>query len=64
MKPSLIEGIDFYFNGDGYMVFTEKYHLDRGHCCGNGCKHCPFEYEKVPGDKKEKLLARRREEKQ
>ncbi|MET6998922.1 DUF5522 domain-containing protein [Chitinophaga defluvii] len=64
MKSPLIEGIDFYYNGDGYMVFTEKYHLDRGHCCGNGCKHCPFEYEKVPAEKREKLLARRREEQQ
>jgi hypothetical protein len=33
---------DFYFNEQGMMVFTEKYHLKRGYCCGNGCKHCPF----------------------
>ncbi len=44
----LVEGIDYYINEDGYVVLTEKYHSDRGYCCGNGCKHCPFEYENVP----------------
>jgi hypothetical protein len=38
---TLIKG-DYYFNEDGLMVFTEQYHLRRGHCCGNGCMHCPF----------------------
>ncbi|WP_416377307.1 DUF5522 domain-containing protein [Algoriphagus sp. C2-6-M1] len=33
---------DFYYNDRGLMVFTKKYHLKRGHCCGNGCKHCPY----------------------
>ncbi|MDX5339042.1 MAG: DUF5522 domain-containing protein [Cyclobacteriaceae bacterium] len=33
---------DYYFNESGLMVFTEKYHLKRGHCCGSGCKHCPY----------------------
>ncbi|MEX2336763.1 MAG: DUF5522 domain-containing protein [Fulvivirga sp.] len=26
----------------GLYVFTAAYHLKRGHCCGNGCRHCPF----------------------
>jgi len=47
MKPEKnqlpkIEAEDFYFNEQGLMVFTEKYHLKRGYCCGSGCKHCPF----------------------
>ncbi|MFC0185825.1 DUF5522 domain-containing protein [Pseudarcicella hirudinis] len=33
---------DFYLNEQGYMVFTEKYHLKRGFCCKNGCRHCPY----------------------
>ncbi|WP_233522231.1 DUF5522 domain-containing protein [Chitinophaga silvatica] len=41
------------------MVFTEKFHLERGHCCGNGCKHCPFNYEKVPEPKRSALLKQR-----
>ena len=28
---------------NGYVVFTEAYHLRRGSCCGSGCRHCPFE---------------------
>ena len=31
----------YYMDGTKF-VFTEQYHLDRGYCCGNGCKHCPF----------------------
>ena len=27
---------------NGYVVFTEAYHLQRGNCCGSGCRHCPF----------------------
>jgi hypothetical protein len=38
-----IEGEDFYYNEQGFIVLTSKYHLDRGHCCGNGCRHCPYE---------------------
>ncbi|MBD98549.1 MAG: hypothetical protein CMO34_01795 [Verrucomicrobia bacterium] len=33
---------DYYLSVDGYIIFTEKYHLKRGYCCRNGCKHCPF----------------------
>ncbi|MEP0714024.1 DUF5522 domain-containing protein [Algoriphagus sp.] len=44
-KPNQNPGIhseDFYFNQQGHMVFTEKFHLKRGYCCGNGCRHCPY----------------------
>ena len=32
---------DFYME-DGYIVFTEAYHLKRGYCCNSGCRHCPY----------------------
>ncbi|MBK9735257.1 MAG: hypothetical protein IPO92_09930 [Saprospiraceae bacterium] len=32
-----------YYIENGLMVFTEKYHLNRGYCCVSGCRHCPFE---------------------
>jgi Family of unknown function (DUF5522) len=35
----------------GYMVLTSKAHLKRGVCCGNVCRHCPFNYQNVPGIK-------------
>lgn len=45
------EGVDFYFNENGFMVFTETYHLKRGYCCKNKCRHCPWRFgrEKVKG---------------
>jgi hypothetical protein len=51
-----IEGIHYYINEEGLMVLTEKYHLERGYCCGNGCKHCPYQYERVPEPKRSELL--------
>ena len=40
---------DFYYSPEGYIVFTEKYHLKRGFCCQNGCKHCPYGFNKDKG---------------
>jgi hypothetical protein len=37
---------DFYHSEEGYIVFTEKYHLKRGYCCNNGCKHCAYGFNK------------------
>ena len=56
MAEKLKEYEDFYYNEAGYVVLTEKYHLDKGYCCGNGCLHCPYEYENVPEPKKSLLL--------
>ncbi len=33
---------DFYFD-NGLMVFTATYHERRGYCCGNDCRHCPYQ---------------------
>jgi len=38
--PALQPG-DFYFDR-GLMVLSRHYHLRRGYCCGNGCRHCPY----------------------
>jgi hypothetical protein len=48
MKQQLVEGVDFYYDEHGLMVLTEKFHLEKGFCCGNGCRHCPYDYEAVP----------------
>ncbi len=61
MKKQLEEGIDFYYNEAGLMVLTEKYHLEKGYCCGNGCKHCPYHYENVPEPRRSELLKKREE---
>jgi hypothetical protein len=57
----LIEGIHYYLNEEGLMVLTEKYHLLRGYCCGNGCLHCPFNYENVFEPRRSVLLKKREE---
>jgi len=53
----LIEGKHFYYNEEGLVVLTEAYHLEKGYCCGNGCKHCPYEFESVPEPRRSQLLA-------
>ena len=47
-RPPL-EKDDFYHSPEGYIVFTEKYHLKRGYCCKSGCLHCPYGYNKNTG---------------
>jgi hypothetical protein len=39
----------------GYLVMTELSHLARGSCCGNGCRHCPYEHAKVPPERRAEL---------
>ena len=56
MAEQLKEGLDFYYNEQGFVVLTEKYHLDKGYCCGNGCKHCPYEFNAVPEPKRSELI--------
>jgi ATP-binding cassette subfamily B (MDR/TAP) protein 1 len=31
----------------GLTVFTRVAHLQRGRCCGNGCRHCPYGHVQV-----------------
>ena len=40
---NLIEGIDYYLEKGNY-VFKAFFHLKRGSCCGNGCRHCPYDF--------------------
>ena len=41
-KEQALKSQDFYYE-NGYQVMTEKYHLNRGYCCKNKCRHCPYE---------------------
>lgn len=47
---------DTYVDADGREVFTERFLLRLGHCCGSGCRHCPYEPRHRGGNR------RRREE--
>jgi hypothetical protein len=55
----LKEGIDYYILPSGLLVFTAKYLLERGYCCGNGCLHCPYDYMNVPEPDRTVLLQKR-----
>jgi len=55
-NEKLKEGIDFYFDQWGLMIFMEEYLLKRGSCCGHGCRHCPYEYENVMDREKRRFL--------
>jgi hypothetical protein len=41
--PSPLDGTGDWYLESGYLVFTEAHHLKRGSCCGNGCRHCPYQ---------------------
>ena len=48
-KKSLVESDDFYWeevDGTKYRVFTAKYLYERGFCCNNNCRHCPYKKDK------------------
>ena len=46
-----IDSEDYYYNKEGLIIFTEKYHLKRGYCCENKCKQCPYKYKKRKNEK-------------
>lgn len=48
-KKEFIENIHYYID-NGKVVMTEKYHLERGFCCGKNCRHCPFHPVGVKGN--------------
>ena len=45
------KGIHYYMDGER-VVFTALFHIQRGSCCGNGCRHCPYD----PKHKKGKVV--------
>jgi hypothetical protein len=52
----MTEGIQYYIDPDGKWVFTASYHKERGYCCANACRHCPYNYESVPEPVRTRLL--------
>ena len=59
-NEELTEGVHYYFNDEGLLVFTEQYYLEKGYCCGMGCFHCPYEYDAVPEPRRTELLKQRK----
>lgn len=42
VKPKKLDP-SFFYEEEGKIVFTEKFHINRGYCCGNNCRHCPYQ---------------------
>ena len=54
------KGLSYYIDPlTGYSVMTAVELRRRGACCGSGCRHCPFDHEAVPAEKKAKIRAKR-----
>lgn len=50
VSAKLVENTHYYIE-EGRVVFTALFHLQRGSCCGNGCKNCPYEEKHIKGCK-------------
>lgn len=48
-KKNTLKEEEYYLSKEGFIIFTEAYHLKRGYCCKSGCKHCPFGFDKKTG---------------
>jgi hypothetical protein len=43
-QRALDAGLSTYLDPvTGFSVFTADYLSDRGYCCSQGCRHCPWE---------------------
>jgi hypothetical protein len=40
-KDEFIKDVHYYMDGDR-VIFTSLFHIQRGQCCANGCRHCPY----------------------
>ncbi len=48
MSKDLVNNVDYYIEGER-VIFTALAHIKRGQCCGNGCRHCPYEPKHTKG---------------
>ncbi len=42
MPVKLRDKVDYTLNEEGLMILSRWFLLRRGHCCKNGCRHCPY----------------------
>jgi hypothetical protein len=42
ISDGLVQGVDYELSPEGFRIMSENYLRDRGYCCGNGCKNCPY----------------------
>ena len=55
-KRACENGQMFYLDPKtGYKVMTKLSHLKRGQCCGNKCRHCPYNHKNVKEKQKDQM---------
>jgi 2-iminoacetate synthase ThiH len=47
----LEENVHYYIEEDR-VIFMALFHIQRGSCCGNGCRHCPYDSKHTKGKTK------------
>ncbi len=54
MDPDLPQRLktDHYRDENGNTVMTERFLINRGVCCGMGCRHCPYTPSHQAGNRK------------
>lgn len=55
----LFDDDEAYTDPSGLVIFTAEFLLQRGYCCGNGCRNCPYDYKMVPEPRRSRLLEAR-----
>ena len=48
-KKDFVKDLHYYLEGDR-IVFTSLFHFERGECCGNICRHCPYDPKHIKGN--------------
>lgn len=49
-ETGLLENIHYYLEGER-VIFTSLFHIQRGSCCGSGCRNCPYTKPHTRGNK-------------
>lgn len=52
VQEVLVKSPNLYYLDKDKVVFTEEYLKERGFCCGNNCRHCPYTKPVKKGNKK------------
>ncbi len=47
-KNEFVKDVDYYLD-EGFVIMTGVYLNKRGYCCGNKCRHCPYDAKSVKG---------------
>jgi hypothetical protein len=59
-NSDFIQDVHYYLE-EGRVIFTPLYHINRGTCCGNSCRHCPYEPKHIKGNKNHEKIQNKKD---